>query len=127
MKHLARLVLAAVFAAMPLAWAADGMQGVEPAGTGQTSHTTRVTMPALANYRNCLKGLDLTMGAGAGGTLRVLANGATAYAVDMSSAGGVIREWDWAIAPCTPGVGQIMELYVDAGTFKLNVSTFTRK
>lgn len=127
MKHWARLVLTAVFAAVPLAWAADGMQGVEPAGTGQTSHTARITMPALTNYRNCLKGYDLTMGAGAGATFRILINGATAYSVDLSSAGGAIREWDWGIAPCTPAAGQIMELYVDAGTFKLNVSTFTRK
>lgn len=126
MKQLARVVLATIFGAVPVLMAADGMQGVEPAGTGQTSHTARITMPAMTNYRNCLKGFDLTIG-GSVATFRVLSNGATVYAVDLSSGGGAIREWDWGIAPCTPAVNQIMELYVDAGAYKLSVSTFTRK
>ena len=92
---------------------------------GQDSRTTRLTLAANAGGSNCLKSLDVTLGPGAPATVRVLANGTTAYAVDLSSGGGMIRDWDETKAICT-AKDQIMEVYVDAGAFKLNTVTFLR-
>lgn len=91
---------------------------------GQDSRTTRLTLAANSSFRNCLKSLDVTVGPGAGATLRVLANGTTAYSVDLSSGSGIVRDWDRTDAICTPAANQIMEVYVDGSVFKINTVTF---
>lgn len=87
----------------------------------------RQTFPRNANAKNCLKALDVTLGPGAVGTVYVLLNGATSYVVDLSSGGGMIRDWDQLNSytmPCTPSINQHLEVYVASTTvYKINTLT----
>lgn len=87
---------------------------------------SRLTIEANAGGRNCVKYMDITQGPGAGGTVRILAGGTTIYAVDLSSGGGMIRDWDDQNAlqmPCTRTFNQILEIYVDTGTYRMSTLT----
>lgn len=84
----------------------------------------RLTLAANTSGRNCIKWLDLTTGST--GTLRILLGGTTSYIVDLSSASGMIREWDRDQAPCTANPNQIAEVYTTFGAFSLNTFTFLK-
>lgn len=120
-KTLARAALALFAAGLfaPLATA------LTP-GLNYTANT-RQTFPRNASGRNCLKALDVTVGPGAVGVVYVLLNGATSYSVDLSSGGGMIRDWDQLNSytmPCTPSVNQHLEVYVASTTvYKINTLT----
>lgn len=78
-------------------------------------------IPASSTGRNCLKNLDVTSNSSF--TLRVLDDGTTVYAVDVSSGGGIIRAWDDNDLMCG-SLNTAMRISVSSGSFRINYSGF---
>lgn len=90
---------------------------------GPATSTSQVTVAAPATgVRNCLTDIDITTNAGA--TIVVLTGGTTAYSIDVSSGGGVVRSWDDASAPCA-AAATAMYVNVTAGNFRINYGGYT--
>lgn len=107
MKRVLILVTCLVLAG--LAWA-GGITRLSQIGPASSS--SQVAITGVSGQKNCITDVDVTVNAGA--TFVILAGGTTAYAVDLSSGGGLVRSWDDEDAPCGSS-GQAVYLNVTAG------------